>query len=225
MAEAGSKGPCAYCEKPFTRGGMARHLRSCAARKAAITRADAGGTPAPQFHLQAQDDFGGPFWLQLEVAGSATLTQLDKYLRAIWLECCGHLSEFTAGRAFGAKVGKQRTVAQAFGATDELFHTYDFGSSSVTILKRVDVRTGSPLGKHPITLMARNSMPDVVCGDCGAPATFIVPHLMEEGDEPFFCDDHVEAHADADEYGDPLPVVNSPRSGVCGYAGPAEPPY
>jgi len=29
--------------------------------------------------------------------GSATLTKLDDYLRAIWLECCGHLSKFTIG--------------------------------------------------------------------------------------------------------------------------------
>jgi len=29
--------------------------------------------------------------------GSATLAKLDDYLRAIWLECCGHLSKFTIG--------------------------------------------------------------------------------------------------------------------------------
>ena len=28
---------------------------------------------------------------------SDTLADLDDFLRAIWLECCGHLSEFTIG--------------------------------------------------------------------------------------------------------------------------------
>ena len=28
-----------------------------------------------------------------------------------------------------------------------------------------------------------------------------------------------------DEYGDPMPLVNSPRTGMCAYDGPAEPPY
>jgi hypothetical protein len=40
----------------------------------------------------------------------------------------------------------------------------------------------------------------------------------------FLCDEHVKNHPH-DEYGDPLPLVNSPRLGMCGYDGPAEPPY
>ena len=31
------------------------------------------------------------------MCGSATLEELDHYLRTIWLECCGHLSQFTIG--------------------------------------------------------------------------------------------------------------------------------
>jgi len=50
------------------------------------------------YHLQVQDDWGGDFWLHLEMPGKATLEDLDYYLRAIWLECCGHLSQFSLKR-------------------------------------------------------------------------------------------------------------------------------
>ena len=38
--------------------------------------------------------YGEGYWLHLETQGSATLEDLDHYLRVIWLECCGHLSSF-----------------------------------------------------------------------------------------------------------------------------------
>jgi hypothetical protein len=32
-------------------------------------------------------------------------------------------------------------------------------------------------------------------------------------------------HLEIAAYGELMPVVNSPRTGVCGYTGPAEPPW
>ena len=41
-----------------------------------------------------------------------------------------------------------------------------------------------------------------------------------------FCDVHAEEHAEDLEHEDMLmSIVNSPRTGMCGYNGPAEPPY
>ena len=36
-----------------------------------------------------------PHWMELGVRCDATLRDLDQFLRAVWLECCGHLSHFT----------------------------------------------------------------------------------------------------------------------------------
>jgi hypothetical protein len=36
-----------------------------------------------------------PYWLHIEMPARAKLADLDSFLRGIWLECCGHLSEFT----------------------------------------------------------------------------------------------------------------------------------
>ncbi|MBK6433513.1 hypothetical protein [Candidatus Amarolinea dominans] len=44
----------------------------------------------PSIISQAQDAWGAAISLHLEMRGKATLKDLDEYLRAIWLECCGH---------------------------------------------------------------------------------------------------------------------------------------
>jgi hypothetical protein len=44
--------------------------------------------------LRVVDRYEKLYWLELEVNSLAKLSDLDAYLRAIWLECCGHLSTF-----------------------------------------------------------------------------------------------------------------------------------
>jgi hypothetical protein len=45
-----------------------------------------------------------------------------------------------------------------------------------------------------------------------------------DGQPGTLCDAHAATHPHED-YGEPLALVNSPRSGMCGYEGPADPPY
>ena len=157
--------------------------------------------------------------------GSATLTNLDRYLRAIWLECCGHLSQFSIGGWSGAKISKGKQAQQVFRPGIELTHIYDFGTSSETLIKAVDVRKGKPLTAHPIYLMARNGPPETYCIECGEPALWLCLECLYEWNESgTLCDQHAQDHPH-DDYGTPMPLVNSPRVGMCGYTGPAEPPY
>jgi hypothetical protein len=221
-----SLGACAYCGRELTRGGMTKHLRACEARLRAISAADGrAGAAGPQIHVQVRDADTGEFWLNLEVDGSASLKQLDGYLRAIWLECCGHLSQFSAGGWGGTTLGMARKVEQVFRPGVEVTHVYDFGTESVTLLKTVEAREGKRTGKHPIALMARNAAPAIGCQECGAPATRLCQECVYEDGRPgTLCDAHAEAHPHED-YGDPLALVNSPRMGLCGYEGPADAPY
>jgi hypothetical protein len=226
MASSGkTEGACVFCGRRATRGGMSRHLQQCA-RRAAANR-DADETPGDEetlIHLQVHGEPGGDFWMHLEMRGSATLKKLDEYLRAIWLECCGHLSEFTRGVRGGQTVGMARRAHDALSEGTTLTHIYDFGSSSRTTVKVVAARRGRPLDKRPIKLMARNEMPSVSCAECGEPAAWLCLECMYDEQDSVLCEAHANVHPH-DEYGDPLPLVNSPRLGVCGYDGPAEPPY
>jgi hypothetical protein len=222
-----SKGNCAYCDKELSKGGVSKHLATCAGRQAAIAKAEAGkGTAEVLLHLRVQDAYRKEFWLDLEMQGSKPLNHLDSYLREIWLECCGHMSEFLVGTGrFADQVGKQRKLIDVLARGESLTHIYDMGTSSETIVKVVAVREGKPLSKRPIGLMARNQMPDERCIECGKPATRLCMECQYE-DEVWgtLCEEHAETHPH-DSYGEPMVLVNSPRVGMCGYTGPAEPPY
>ena len=51
-------------------------------------------TSTQSLHLSVHDG-NGLYWMELAVRADTTLRQLDDFLRGMWLECCGHLSEFT----------------------------------------------------------------------------------------------------------------------------------
>lgn len=225
-AEKQTKGACSYCGREITRGGMAVHLRACEKRREAIAVADQQpGGGGPLVHLQIQDADSGQYWLHLEMDGSASLKRLDHYLRAIWLECCGHLSDFSTPGWHGRKVGMKRTAADVLEPGVELVHEYDFGTTSVTLVRSVEVRHGGSTTTKPIALMARNAEPIFPCQACGAPAAALCMEcIYEHGKEGTLCERHAKAHRHR-AYGEPIALVNSPRVGMCGYNGPAEPPY
>ena len=94
-------------------------------------------------------------------------------------------------------------------------YTYDFGSSTNINLRIVSEREWLANPEDAIVLLARNVAPEFKCNVCGEPATFISGGAWGNGDT--FCKKHAKKH----EYdGLILPIVNSPRVGVCGYDGP-----
>ncbi len=71
--------------------------------------------------------------------------------------------------------------------------------------------------------MARNKLDPTPCVVCGKPATVICQTCLWESDECKYCDAHAEDH-DCEE-AMIVGFYNSPRTGACGYDGPAEAPY
>lgn len=70
--------------------------------------------------------------------------------------------------------------------------------------------------RDAVRLLARNDAPVWPCTECDEPAVSLCSYCTYEGDA-FFCEAHVEDHKCGDEA--MLPVVNSPRMGVCAYTG------
>jgi hypothetical protein len=222
-----SKGHCTYCKKELSKGGISKHIAACPSLKAAIAKVEQGnGTAETLFHLRVQDTYASDFWLDLEMRGSKSLNDLDSYLRGIWLECCGHMSQFMIGNGWlGNQIGKQRKIEDVFQRSNVLTHIYDMGTSSETLVKAVSTRVGKPLTNKPIVLLARNQMPEAQCQQCDQPAThFCEECVIEDETSGMLCQTHVKTHAHHN-YGEPKLLVNSPRLGMCGYCGPAEAPY
>ena len=185
---------------------MVAHLEAC------IVAHDNGAASRPLVSLRF-DAVGEPrYWLVLEARADAKLRQIDAMLRQLWLECCGHMSAFHVGRR---ELAMSAAPAIAFAPTGtKVDYEYDFGSTTALTGELVGKRHGS-IGAQPVRLLARNEPLGWSCGECPAPATTVCPYCVDGG-AGLFCDAHAVTHEHAAEevY---LPVVNSPRMGVCGY--------
>ncbi len=70
---------------------MTNHLKACWQRH---TIAVPGKATPRWFHLVVEARYAPDYWLHLQAPANCTFGDLDGLLRAIWLECCDHLSAF-----------------------------------------------------------------------------------------------------------------------------------
>lgn len=223
-----SEGYCRFCMKSFPGSSMSRHLASCPAKKERDAQeAAAAKGKSSIYHLKITGSswyHDAPYWLHLEVNDAVTLSQLDSFLRNIWLECCGHLSEFNIHGIrysdspeddfWDAELESEPTDIQlkkVLDVKDRFEYTYDFGSSTDLLGEVMGKRPGKLTGEK-IRILARNNPPDLKCVSCGKAAEEFC------GDcQSFYCEKCLKKHECGDEMA--LPVVNSPRTGVCGFSG------
>ena len=201
-------GKCQLCGRQASKVLMARHVAACAAAH------DASG---PQhFIVQLRVDAAGDprYWLYVEARSDASLQQLDALLRRVWLECCGHMSAFRGGQHQPAMRSRNGVALERKGL--KFAYDYDFGSTTTLSGQVLGAREGS-LGRLATRLLARNDPPQWSCELCAKPATVVCPFCIGSG--PWmFCEVHARRHSCAEEEAF-LPVVNSPRMGVCAYTG------
>jgi hypothetical protein len=199
-------GKCELCGHEAVRSQMSRHLARCAPPH------DSGGRSDLLIQLRFQNE--DAYWLELEARADAALHQVDALLRKTWLECCGHLSAFRFG---DRELPMRTTVGSAFFHKGLVFnYDYDFGSTTELEGRVVGGREGS-LGRRVVRLLARNLPPPLRCAACDASATVACP-FCRSSEDFLYCDAHAAEHGcnDPDTL---LPVVNSPRMGVCAYTG------
>jgi len=88
-----------------------------------------------------------------------------------------------------------------------------FGTTTELALQVVFIRKG--FIDEPIRMLARNNPPVFACEKCKGIATQICQECWED-----YCSECIEEHECGEDY--VIPIVNSPRTGVCGYVGPFE---
>lgn len=204
-----SEGKCIFCQQTFTKTGLSRHLNTHIKKLAPADR-------KKSYHLKVE---AGPYFLNLLMDGDARLSDLSNFLRAIWLECCGHMSQFSVGR-WGDELDFAAKARRVFDKGVKLWYAYDFGSTTELDIKCVSVH---PIAtEEGILLLSRNEPLKILCDSCGKkPAHKLC--VVHWGDEDrFFCKACAKKHAkvcvDAADYA-LSDLVNSPRLGVCGYDG------
>jgi len=232
-----SEGKCLFCGKTFDKLGINRHLASHLKEKVET------GKRGKSFFIKVETPkkYGPtPYFLSLWVDGTAKLKDLDDFLRGIWLECCGHMSAFSLPRKKPSKkfdfnafshlvdenaeypneISMSKKAKNVFSKGLLLEYDYDFGSTTkleITVVNEFPVKADKE-----IVLLSRNEPLEVMCSICKKePATQLCTACMYD-ESAVFCDKCAKKHAkkcvDFDDYSS-MPIVNSPRMGVCGYEG------
>jgi len=161
--------------------------------------------------------------MHLEVPSTTTLEILDAFLRDTWLECCGHLSVFEIkGVIYSVSPTEEFDdedmrvkLSEVLGPGTKFFHDYDFGSTTHLVLKVISEVASGLKGKK-IRVLTRNEPPTIPCDNCGRTAVHVCSQCIYEGGG-WLCAACAADHECGEEM--LLPIVNSPRVGVCGYTG------
>jgi Plasmid pRiA4b ORF-3-like protein len=229
MARQTSKGICAFCHREFSKASMTRHLEACEQRASTVKKTESRrkALQIRTFHLVVEGRGLPMYWMHLDVTARTMLATLDRFLRDTWLECCGHLSVFRIG-GFNYYVdtemdaywdmrrkNMQVRLDEVLSPGQTCSYEYDFGSTTELLVKVISEQDADMKGRA-IQILARNSLPIVPCDVCGQPATHLCTRCIYE-DKGCLCDACMKDHKCNE--GMLLPMVNSPRAGVCGYTG------
>ncbi|MTI70036.1 MAG: plasmid pRiA4b ORF-3 family protein [Firmicutes bacterium] len=209
-----NEGTCYFCNNTYSMRGIKRHLDKC--KKRFIDDKMEG----ENYYMISIHSLFKHYWMYLEVSENTTLKDIDKFLRKKWLECCDHLSMFDIdGDTYKYSSmenypceSKKVTVKDVFYEGLKIRYEYDFGSTTRLEIKVLSIRKGS--GDDEILVMARNNEIEFECIECGNKASYISSDI-NGFERKFFCDKCAKKNGIESL----LPVVNSPRMGVCGYLG------
>ena len=208
-----SKGTCVLCKTTVDKSTMTKHLQSCMGKSQIGEKSiEKAKTPQIFFHVLVEGHGLPEYWMYLKVSGGASFRVLDSFLRKTWLECCGHMSAFNVGRD---EVSMSKKLEGVLRPGMKLIHEYDFGSTTELLLTVIS-EFEADMGKKKVEILARNDQPQIKCPHCDNLATRICTECIYE-DGGWLCDDCAEDHKCGEDM--MLPVVNSPRTGVCGYVG------
>jgi hypothetical protein len=215
-----SEGKCLFCGKTFAKAGINRHLATHLKERAVK------GKPGKSFLVKVEPEKSlvpYPYFLSLWVDGETHMDSLDHFLRDVWLECCGHESEFEDltiktdretqnminNLLMEGKIEELLQIAISFEAkrkvsmsnkTKSVFrkgrildYNYDFEDSTALVITVMEEY--SVKADSEIILVSRNEPLSIMCSDCRMmPATLICTADTHLG-ETMFCPQCAEKHA------------------------------
>ncbi len=181
-------GTCMFCKTKINTINAIRHFSKCNN----INKVLKGNIDG--YLIKIKDKYSAYYWLYVAVPSDYTLEDLDKFIRDIWVECCGHLSEFRIGNVFyssdyapdpflfisGDEKSMKVKLSDILKNGLEFEYTYDFGDSTELKLQVIkDIK----MNEKCIYILGRNDNP-------------------------------ISKYENSGKY-----IPNSPRIGICAYTG------
>ena len=139
------EGICKFCSKSISQKESLRHFLSCTPRNQAFENMTQK-LVNQWFYIRAELS---PYWIDILIPEQWKLDDLDQFLRHIWLECCGHLSNFRIDKVnyerfededwlMGGEElspGMDIQLNKVLGTNSTFPHFYDYGSTTELQLK------------------------------------------------------------------------------------------
>lgn len=186
-----SKGECGFCGKTFAKRGIGRHLGSHLNKMAKEYK----GKPGRSYLVSVT---ASDFFLCLWVNGEATMEDVDSFLRAIWLECCGHMSSFEDRKNDYTDLQKElaeeedeegyaeeeddESMGFLFGAGDYAMHEVPMESPAFRVMQK------GKTFKYTYDFGSSTVLDVKVVNEYPLPASFSVVLLSRNEPLPIYCD-------------------------------------
>lgn len=243
-----SVGKCSFCNETFSKSGIGRHLQKHIQDKVLLSQSGKsfmlkveqnpkwGSTPYflmlwidGETKIQKLDSFLRQIWLEC-CGHMSSFTNPKMVNRGGMFDFFGANNFLEHGNAkeyekfveeSSGEIGMSKKANKTLSKDLKLIYQYDFGSTTellVTVINEFPIKADDS-----IVLLSRNEPPNLPCDLCGnEAATQICAVCASYKDEVLFCKKCAKKHAktcdDFAEYA-AMPVVNSPRMGVCAYEG------
>jgi hypothetical protein len=212
MSKLNNTGTCLLCKERMDHRSIIKHISQCLEKSESAPEKNKPSEKEKIFLIKV---FAGKsFWLYVEINGSSILDHLDSFLRETWLECCDHMSQFSIdGKDYSSGGEMNKLINKLLNVGTKFDYEYDFGTTTELEGKVISTRPGKL--KKSVRLIARNDLPeDISCTSCQNKPTVICPVCYD-----FCCKKCQKKHDSCEGEEFMLPVVNSPRMGMCGYVG------
>lgn len=130
------------------------------------------------FKLLLYGAYNKDYWLIIQIKENATLDDLDRFIRDIWVECCGHLSVFEIDGVsyerepdddfgWGEPAKSTNHTLKQVLTTGMIFnYEYDFGSTTEIMVKVLDHYSAQKQNEK-VVILSRNNPPEFACSICG----------------------------------------------------------
>ena len=243
-----SEGKCLFCGKTFSKAGINRHLKTHFQDKSLVKKAGESFLlkvePNPKYYGSAPfflslwvngestmskiDDFLRGIWM--ECCGHLSAFRDPKraqgagpwdFFEAGELREKGKIKEYEElMEEADGEIPMSRKVKNVFYPDLKLEYEYDFGSSTyltITIIDQFPFKADKN-----IVLLSRNEPLKLLCHICKKEPATQICNAHDWDEDSLFCPKCAEKHAkeceDFEDYA-AMPIVNSPRMGVCAYEG------
>ena len=247
MADIKSEGECLYCNEKFLKAGINRHLQKHLADKVKVNKPGKSfllkietnpkwGSGPYFLSLWADgettigdiDNFLRRIWLECCGHMSSFTNPKNKTKGGMWdfseaenLLAKGKTKDYEKMmEEANGEIPKSRKVKAALAKNMKIDYEYDFGSTTELQIMVVDEY---PIkADNGIVLLSRNEPLEMLCEICNKEPATLICSVCTGNEQNTFCKKCAKQHAktcsDFADYA-AMPVVNSPRMGVCAYEG------